>query len=357
MATKKKLSAQDKLIKKLLGDRPPEPEPRSLSGELGELMPILGQLGEKQSGQYLEDQQKLLEQQYNFFKQHAQEFQGYMMLSNPALMRSQARIEQLGSQMQALERNQYHAPGRALTTEMVQQARQQVRQGGPTTPFTAELDRRALAELKLGGALSAEEERAVQQSAREAWTARGQVGGTPSAIGEVLDRESFARQRMREREAIAGVREAQNLARRGMGQQYGMQAQAASLGRQQAEQQFALQRGQMDLAVGDWNRQTTYTPLLLGATQNVQTPSSGAIMGAGLQYGSDLFNTNLNMAADIFNSYQNNAAALMGAQMQAQQVGAAGAAAGRGAMAGGLMGAGGAIGGALIGAAPALIAF
>jgi hypothetical protein len=122
------------------------------------------------------------------------------------------------------------------------------------------------------------------------------------------------------------------------------------LARQQAEQQYAL-------GVGEFNRLTTYAPALLGATQNVQTPSTGQIMGAGLGYGQDLYSTNLNMAADIYNSYQNNAAALMGAQMQSQMVGSAGAAAGRGAMTGSLLGAGGAIGGALIGAAPALIAF
>jgi hypothetical protein len=300
---------------------------------MGELMPILGQLGEMQSSQYVKDQQQLLEQQYNFFKEHAGEFQAAIMASNPALQRSQER----------LERMQDFQYGGGLWRQMNKMAKQQLREGGPKTPFTAELDRRALYELGLGGQLTPEEERAVQQSAREAWSARGQAGGVPSAVTEVLGRESYARQRMREREGIAGVREAMNLQRQGMAQQFGQSQQQASLQRQGQEGQFAL-------GVGEFNRQTTYAPLLLGATQNVQTPSTGQIMGAGLGYGSDLFNTNLNMAADIFNSYQNNAAALMGAQLQAQQMGAASKAASGSAMTGSMLGAGGAIIGGVVAA-------
>ena len=325
--------SKDPLVKQILGKEPPPPEPRSLAGEMGELMPILGQLGEMQSSQYVKDQAQLLQQQYDFFKEHAGEFQAAIMASNPALQRSQAYLEHL-------EQHQY---GGGLWRQMNKMAKQQLREGGPTTPFTRELDRRALYELSLGGQLTPEEERAVQQSAREAWSARGQVGGTPSAVTEVLDRESYARQRMREREAIAGVREAQNLSRQAMGQQFGQSQQAASLARQQAEQQYAL-------GVGEFNRATTYAPLLLGAAQNVQTPSTGAIMGQGLSYGSDLFSTNLNMAADIFNSYQNNAAALMGAQMQAQMMGSAAKSAAGSAMGGSLIGAGGAVIGGVVAA-------
>jgi hypothetical protein len=350
MATKRKV---DPLVKKILGSPPPEPEPRSLAGEMGELMPILGQLGEMQSSQYVKDQAQLLQQQYDFFLGHADEFQNAIIGSNPYLARSQQRIEAMSGELGAMQR---WMPGVGIMRQMNAMARKQLAEGGPTTPFTKELDRRALYELGLGGALTPEEERAVQQSAREAWAARGQVGGVPSAVTEVLGRESYARQRMREREGIAGMREAQNLQRQGMGQQLGQSQQQLSLAHRQAQQSFALGRAQYELGAGDFNRATTYAPMLLGATQNVQTPSTGQIMGAGLGYGQDLFSTNLNMAADIFNSYQNNAAALMGAQMQSQMVGAAGAAAGRGAMAGGLMGAGGAIGGALISAAPGLIA-
>jgi len=43
-----------------------------------------------------------------------------------------------------------------------------------------------------------------------------------------------------------------------------------------------------------------------------------------MNYGSDLYNTNLNMQASIYNSYQNNQAALRGAQIQAGAAGQAG---------------------------------
>ena len=346
MATKKKI---DPLVKKILGSPPPEPQPRSLAGEMGELMPILGQLTSMQSSQYIQDQQKLLEQQYNFFLGHSEEFQKEILKSNPWLGQAQARMEDQGNYLNLMRQKM---AGSDLTNLklMNRMATQQLRQGGPTTPFTKILDDRALYELQLGGALTPEEERAVQQSAREAWSARGQVGGVPSAVTEVLDRESYARQRMREREAIAGVREAQSLQRLGMAEQFGQTQHQLSMARQRAEQQFNLEVGQYNLGMGEFARGTTYAPTLLGATQNVRTPDPGQIMGAGLNYGADVFNTNLNMAADIFNSYQNNAAALMGAQLQAQQVGAASKAASSSAMGGSLIGAGGAVIGGVIAA-------
>jgi hypothetical protein len=92
-------------------------------------------------------------------------------------------------------------------------------------------------------------------------------------------------------------------------------------------------------------------PNIMGATQQFSAPqtqpSVGPVISSGLAYGSDLFNTNTNMAASMYNSYQNNLAALQGAQIQANaQIQAAQLQAG--AMGGS---SGGGIAGAAIGAA------
>jgi hypothetical protein len=77
-----------------------------------------------------------------------------------------------------------------------------------------ELKRQGLAELKLGGQLSPEEQRGAQQAARAAWSARGMATGTPAAIAEVLNRQSFADARQAGRRAFAGGVDTMSTARR-----------------------------------------------------------------------------------------------------------------------------------------------
>jgi hypothetical protein len=318
-----------------LGPMPAAPQPRSLEDELGSLIPLLGQLGGMSASQYISSQKELTQFQYDFFKQHYQE------LVN----------EQIAAQSRATER----ARTDALTYlgQWGPTARTYARQANPEWAksmdammnialgkgvpgqITNELDRLALSELKLGGALTPEEERASQQSAREAYAARGQVLGTPSAVAEVLNRDSMARQRLREREAIAGGREGAALQR---GAFLGQTAQIA-------DSTSPIWR---ILGMG---AQTTQPENLLGWTSSVQGFNPTGIMQQGLGYGADVFNTNLNMQASMFNSYQNNAAALEAARIQSSaQIKAANAQA---AASGG---GGSGIGGAVVGAAGSAVA-
>ncbi len=77
-----------------------------------------------------------------------------------------------------------------------------------------EMQRQALDELRLGGALTPEEQRSATQAARAAFSARGLATGSPAAVAEVLARDSFGRQRQTERRAFASGVDAQRTARK-----------------------------------------------------------------------------------------------------------------------------------------------
>lgn len=371
MATKKK--------KKKTWEPTPaaQPQPRSLSDEMGALVPILGQLGSMQTDEYVGAQKELTQYEYDFFRQHYPELAGMEreeQSKSTARVRSDALqwLGQYGGQAQA----QYEAANPRLTQQlnkiqeltgqigqrseltqtMDQQALAQLRAGGPTTPFTETLDQQALAELKLGGALTPEEERASQQSARAAYAARGQALGNASSVAEVLNRDSMARARLRERQGIAAGRETGALQRLQLGQAYAGQQQAF------AQQQETLDRSflQGNAALMDqispvWkflgmSSQATAPSTLMGFTQGVRTPDPSSILGAGLTYGADVYNTNLNMAASQYNAYQNNMAALQGAKIAGEaQIRAAQA------QASAYGGGGSGIGGSLIGAGASII--
>jgi len=77
-----------------------------------------------------------------------------------------------------------------------------------------EQERQALEELKLGGALTAEEQREASQAARAAWSARGLATSTPAAVGEVLNRVGATEARKAGRRAYASGVAAQGMARK-----------------------------------------------------------------------------------------------------------------------------------------------
>jgi hypothetical protein len=379
MATKKKK-------KKAWEPTPaPAPLPRSLSDEWAQLSPILGELGGMGMEQYISGQKELTQYQYDFFRQHypeIAEMQLEQQLGATKAVREQGLqwLQQYGPAAQAAYEAANPRVARGLQT--IEQgiaglsqyepllgglrtlAQEQLRTG-PTTAFTGELDRRALAELQLGGALSPEEERAVQQSARGAFAARGQALGGASALAEVLNRESFSRARMREREAIAGGREALGIQRQQLGQALASSVIQQGLGFETGRAGLGSELARMAEGTGiaknflGMTGQAMPASTLMGFAQGVRTPDPYGIMGAGLTYGADVFNTNLNMAASMYNSYQNNMAALQGAKLQAAaQVESArlqasafgGGGGGGGGIFGSLFGAGaGALGGGLAG--------
>ena len=115
---------------------------------------------------------------------------------------------------------------------------------GPSSISRA-LEQSALDELALGGQLSADEARMVDQRSRSAFADRGLVRSNPAIVAEVMNRDAAQRGRMNERRGFAGAVNQQLLSelaqnrdfstnveqlnRADVGQRAGFQAQRAGL--------------------------------------------------------------------------------------------------------------------------------
>lgn len=214
------------------------------------------------------------------------------------------------------------------------------------TEIERELQRQAEAELALGRALTPEQERAAQQSVRGAMAARGLAVGTPAAIGEVLMRDAYATEREGQRRAFAGnvnqMLTSNQQSRLGLaanlyGNESGMRQNTAALGLAGAQGYIGTDPYQRALG--------SNIPI---ASQGASTSLANNAYGQVLAYGSDLYNTNLNMQASQYNSYLNNRAALQGAGIMGNAQKAAGNAAMTGAVTGATIAAVGTIGAAVI---------
>lgn len=84
---------------------------------------------------------------------------------------------------------------------------------GPSA-IEREMNKQALEDLKLGGALSGEDVRLSSQSARAAMQARGLNGGRSAAVAEVLNRQTLADGRRNERRGFASGVDAQTQQRK-----------------------------------------------------------------------------------------------------------------------------------------------
>ncbi len=186
-------------------------------------------------------------------------------------------------------------------------------------------------ELALGRSLSAEEMRDATQSARGAFAARGLATGLGSTAAEILNRDSFGRQREAERRQFAVGAEQYarqgTMARRGAAQD----AEQYFLGTEDARRGFAAGVNQMDLArrqrrvglagaYGDLDpfRQAIGPAFGLGqSTLSTTTGQVNSIFGGSLQQAGNVASFNTNMAASRYNSVLNNNAALQAAGMQA----------------------------------------
>jgi hypothetical protein len=237
-------------------------------------------------------------------------------------------------------------PGMAAAADQVQGLAGIARDSVSGTEIERELQRQAEAELALGRALTPEQERAAQQSVRGAMAARGLAVGNPSAIGEVLMRDAYATEREGQRRAFAGnvnqMLTSNQQSRLGLagnlyGQESGMRANTAALGMAGAQSYVGTDPYQRALG--------SNIPI---ASQGAATSLANNAYGQVLAYGSDLYNTNLNMQASQYNSWQNNQAALQGAGIMGSAQRAAGNAAMTGAVAGASIAAVGTIGAAVI---------
>lgn len=237
-------------------------------------------------------------------------------------------------------------PGMATAADEVRGLAGIARDSVGGTNIERELQRQAEADLAAGRSLTAEQERSAQQSVRSAMSARGLAVGNPAAIGEVLMRDAYATEREGQRRGFAGnvnqMLTSNQQSRLGLagnlyGQESGMRQNTASMGLAGAQAYIGTDPYQRALG--------SNIPI---ASQGAATSLANNAYGQVLAYGSDLYNTNLNMQASQYNSFMNNRSALQGAGMYADAQKQAGKSAMTGAIAGGSIAAIGTIGAAVI---------
>jgi hypothetical protein len=190
-----------------------------------------------------------------------------------------------------------------------------------------ELNRQAMSDLRLGGDISPDENRNVQQYTRGIFQQRGLTNSNPAIFAEALNRSEFSRGRLNERRAFA-----------------------------QGVDQYSNERKGMDRSflgnVTQLNSSSTLDPFMtiLGRPMTANQTGQAQFQNAGfsLNSGPRLFNPMNPYAQDVYDSNYNAAAGanIAGANNAAASYGAAQAR--NGQMIGGGVAAGAAIGGAII---------
>jgi hypothetical protein len=207
------------------------------------------------------------------------------------------------------------------------------------------LEQQAADRLAQGGRLSAGDERMAQQSAREAWAARGRLDDTGAVASEALNRDALMRQRRDENNLFAQGVDQTGFNQRGTAQQLnaGMATTLGNMDYARQQQAFNQQIGATQART-----QNAFDPfgVILGAQYGQQTNNAGsnqALFGQttgfssgalGNQYVQNAYNPYNNYSNDVYGSNfnaanarsiaaSNNAAAAAGArdQMNGQLIG------------------------------------
>lgn len=169
------------------------------------------------------------------------------------------------------------------------------------------LEAQALEELGLGRSLSVEQEREATQAARQGMAVRGMAVGTPSALAEILARDTYAGARQESRRAFAGNvnqlttnNRLQRLGTAGnlLGQTAGTRGNLVQLG---------TGLGQAYIAVDPYQRALgSNIPI---ASQGPSASMTSNAFGQVLGYSSDVANSNYNAQWSEYLRKQNEAAA------------------------------------------------
>jgi hypothetical protein len=182
-------------------------------------------------------------------------------------------------------------------------------------------------ELALGRSLSPEQERAAQQSARAAFSARGLGTSLGSSAAEILNRDAAASARERERQGFAAAANDQfinNVTGRRMNLANMYFAGAGNL-----------------LGADPYARALGPGLNYSGMTQGNQMQQVGNAFNSANQMAGNVASFNANMLDSRYNSYMNNQSALQAARMQSGALGQQGMMGMAGGIGGGLlMGAG-----------------
>jgi hypothetical protein len=158
-------------------------------------------------------------------------------------------------------------------------------------------------DLALGRSLSPEQERAATQSARASMAARGLGSSMASTAAEILNRDSYATQRERERQGFAASASNQLI--------NGVTSRRMNLAN-------LYTSGAGNLIASDPYNRAVGPGLGLGMqTQGNQMQQIGCAFDSANQLGGDVASFNANLLDSKYNSYMNNQASLQAARMQA----------------------------------------
>jgi hypothetical protein len=167
-----------------------------------------------------------------------------------------------------------------------------------------------LRDMRLGRALSPEQMREATQSARGAFAARGLATSNAGTAAELLNRDSYANTRERERQAFASS--ANNQYVNGIGNR---RISLANL----------YMGGAGNLIAADPYSRAVGPGFGLGQqTQSSQMSQIGNTFSSANSLAGDVAGFNANMLDSRANTYANNQAALAGARMQSQAMNQAG---------------------------------
>lgn len=190
--------------------------------------------------------------------------------------------------------------------------------GAGMSPINTRLQDMASRELDLGGSLSPDEARKVQQDARAGYSARGTLGGDASTIDEVMNLAGARQARLRERMGMADTINKDWLSE--LAQNRGFQTDVEGLN----QRKTAMDEAFIPAAVGAGNARLAPMLNVMGQRTNVNPLGAGQMFGMApnaigssnqslgqvMGYGQDLFNTNFNADWSKQVMETNNAVAL-----------------------------------------------
>lgn len=304
-----------------MASKPKKPKVRDLKDEMASTLPLLGQLADQQQRSYIDGQKELYAYQIGRLPTDYPMVQG--LVRTETSKDRQASIDWLNTSGGAAREALFRAnPDLA---DRIYQIGQLADATGRTPEITRSLDAQAINDLELGGALSAEDTRDVEQTARAAGAARGMALGKTTALTEILNRNSARTARRDSSRAFAASREAGN-------RQFTQSATQIASAVDPASMILGMPTG---AAQGMGN--------MMGFVQGVRTPDPSSVMSLGMTYSNDLYNTNFNALESRYNGALN--------RYYASRYGGTGGAGGSNMLGMGVGALGGAASGALSGAA------
>ena len=196
------------------------------------------------------------------------------------------------------------------------------------SPINARLSDAAQHELDLGGTLSPDQIRNIQQDSRAGYSARGMLGSDMGAIEEVMNLGGARQARERERQSFASQINQLLLGERAQNREFGMGVEGlnqrgTALDTAIASAGMAAGGERLAPMLGFMRQRAAVNPLGAGQMMAMAPNTIGAsdallrLLIGGDSLGKDIFDTNANAASAARIAAANNNAAITGAAINA----------------------------------------